>query len=123
MAAVPGFARQTQYRTAFRAAGVVLLVVGLSVFVWGIRSFMGAEDMPSGLSVVAFLGGFLVAAFGVMCLQAGFVGAGARYAAGETMPVVKDSLDYLKAGPFCSKCGVRNDADAKFCDSCGATLS
>ena len=49
--------------------------------------------------------------------------AGARYAAGETMPVVKDSLDYLKAGPFCSTCGVRNDADAKFCDSCGATLS
>jgi zinc ribbon protein len=26
-------------------------------------------------------------------------------------------------GPFCSKCGVRNDADASYCDSCGAALA
>jgi hypothetical protein len=25
-------------------------------------------------------------------------------------------------GPFCSTCGVRNDGDATFCDSCGAAL-
>lgn len=122
MAVTPGFARQAQYRTAFRVLGVVLAIAGLAVFVWGIKSFMGATDMPSSLSVVAFLGGFLVFGIGLMCLQIGFVGAAARYGAGETMPVVKDSLDYLKSGPFCSKCGERNDADAKFCDSCGATL-
>ena len=69
-----------------------------------------------------------------MLLQWGFLGAAARYGAGETMPVVKDSATYLSdgegilgvgrtAGPFCSKCGVRNDADAKFCDSCGGALA
>ena len=65
-----------------------------------------------------------------------------RFVAGETMPVVKDSASYLTdgegvlgvgrtvddgdqaaTGPFCSKCGVRNDPDAKFCDSCGAPLA
>jgi len=61
------------------------------------------------------------------------LGAAARCGGGETMPVVKDSAAYLSdgegilgvgrtAGPYCSKCGVRNDADARFCDSCGSAL-
>jgi hypothetical protein len=129
----PGFARQAQYRTLFRVLGVVLLVGGAVTCVWGFASFMGSDDFPGASTVVAFMGGFLVAAIGLMFLQWGFMGAAARYGAGETMPVVKDSATYLSdgegilgvgrtAGPFCSTCGVRNDADAKFCDSCGAAL-
>ena len=76
------------------------------------------------------------------CLQAGFLGAASRYVAGETTPVIKDSAAYLTdgegilgvgrtvddaqepaTGPFCSTCGTRNDADARFCDSCGAALA
>jgi hypothetical protein len=82
-----------------------------------------------------------VMAVGAWLLQAGFFGAAARYAAGETMPVVRDSASYLtngegifgigrdaaaatpETGPFCSRCGVRNDVDARFCDACGNSLS
>ena len=134
MTATPGFARQTQYRNLFRVLGVVLLVVGAVTCVWGFTSFLGAEDFPGASTVVAFMGGFLVAAVGLMFLQWGFLGAAARYGAGETMPVVKDSAEYLSdgegvlgigrsAGPFCSRCGARNDGDARFCDSCGSQLA
>jgi hypothetical protein len=66
-------------------------------------------------------------AVGGWLLQAGFGGAAARFAAGELAPVAKDSLDYVtdseKTGPFCSKCGVRNDTGARFCDACGTALA
>ncbi len=133
MATTPGFARQTQYRTTFRVLGVVVLVIGIVTFVYGIASVFGSEDVPGGFQIVCFIGGLLIIGVGMMFLQWGFLGAAARYGAGETMPVVKDSATYLSdgegilgvgtTGPFCSKCGVRNDADAKFCDSCGGALA
>lgn len=126
MAATPGFARQAQYRTTFRVLGAVVLVVGIVTFGYGITSVFGSEDVPGGGQIAAFIGGLLIVGVGLMLLQWGLVGAAARYGAGEAMPVVKDSLDYLgddrAAGPFCSRCGVRNDADARFCDSCGNAL-
>ena len=145
MSTNPGFAGQARYRTAFRAVGAVVLVAGIAIFVYGVTSVFGS-DMPSGLQIVCFIGGLLVVGVGMMCLQAGFLGAAARYGAGETMPVVRDSASYLTdgegllgvgrtvddrpvastassaSGPYCSKCGVRNDGDAKFCDSCGSAL-
>jgi zinc-ribbon domain len=66
--------------------------------------------------------------------------AGARYAAGEYGPVVKDTAEYLTdgrglrhlgvrdgaapaAGPHCRSCGTRNDPDARYCDSCGTAMA
>ncbi len=119
-----------------------MLVAGIAIFVYGVTSVFGS-DMPSGLQIVCFIGGLLVVGVGMMCLQAGFLGAAARYSAGETMPVVRDSASYLTdgegllgvgrtvddrpapstaTGPYCRQCGVRNDGDAKFCDSCGSAL-
>jgi uncharacterized membrane protein YhdT len=129
----PGFARQGQYRTTFRVLGTLLLVTGIITFGYGIVSVFGSEDVPGGFQIVCFMGGLLVIGLGLMLLQWGFLGAAARYGAGETMPVVKDSAEYLSngegllgigrtSGPFCSACGVRNDAEAKFCDSCGNAL-
>ncbi len=134
MTASPGLARQAQYRTTFRVLGAVVLVVGIVTFGYGIRSVFGSEDAPSGAQIAAFMGGLLVVGVGLMLLQWGFVGAAARYGAGETMPVVKDSAAYLSdgegilgvgrtAGPYCSRCGVRNDGAARFCDSCGTALA
>src|SRR4051812_37497452 len=98
MTALPGFARQAQYRWLFRVLGAVLLIGGAATCIWGFTSFMGAEEFPGASTVVAFMGGFLVAAIGVMCLQAGFMGVATRYGAGETMPVVRDSAAYLTDG-------------------------
>lgn len=142
----PGFTDQARKRTTLRVVGAVLLAVGLVVAVMGVRQFlasmdaMDVDDNSGAYAVVkAAVGGFL-AVFGIGALNAGFLGASARYTAGETMPVVKDSAAYLTdgqgvagigrtaddraaaTGPYCRQCGVRNDAEARFCDSCGASL-
>lgn len=148
MSTNPGFARQSRYRNAFRALGGVLLVVGILVLGYGIWSVFGSADFPpAGWKIVCFIGGLPMIGIGMMLLQAGFLGAAARYGARETMPVVRDSASYLSdgqgilgvgrtvddgavsssasggSGPYCRACGVRNDADARFCDGCGASLA
>jgi hypothetical protein len=131
-------------------AGVILLVAGLVFLALGLQSFFSAfgnDDPDAGFPSrfwMVFVGVLLIAPAG-WCLQAGFLGAAARYAAGEPMPTVKDSAAYLTdgegvlgigrtvddeqqpqraaTGPFCSTCGTRNDADASYCDACGAALA
>lgn len=144
----PGLRGQAGLRNVFRVVGVLLLIVGVIFLVLGLLDFFSAfgnEDPDAGFPSrfwMVFVGVLLIAPAG-WCLQAGFMGAAARYAAGETMPTVKDSAAYLSdgegvlgigrtvddqqpraaAGPFCSKCGTRNDSDASYCDSCGAGLA
>ncbi|MDN4159876.1 DUF7577 domain-containing protein [Nocardioides abyssi] len=144
----PGLRNQAGARTFFRVAGCVLVPLGLAVCAYGFISFVRYDgwDGPPASSIICFLGGFLVFAVGGMFLNLGFGGVAARYGAGETMPVVRDSASYLSdgrgimgvgrtvddgshareataAGPYCRSCGVRNDADARFCDSCGGSLA
>ena len=83
---------------------------------------------------------------GTMLLKLGYMGAVARYIAGETAPVAGDTINYLAdethgsmrkiAGAIgeglrgtaavatvaCPACGHGNDADARFCDQCGAKM-
>jgi hypothetical protein len=142
----PGLRGQRGARTAFRVIGAVLLVVALVMLGLGLQSFFAgfsneATGFPSRFWM-AFVGVLLLGPAG-WCLQAGFVGAASRYVAGETTPVIKDSAAYLTdgqgilgvgrtvddaaparaTGTYCSKCGTRNDADASFCDRCGAALA
>ncbi|KQW42545.1 hypothetical protein ASC77_22995 [Nocardioides sp. Root1257] len=137
MTSTPGFERNKTQRTVLRVLGVVLLLAGAYLLVTGGMAFAddaSSSDVDGGFGPILRLGaGGFLAVFGLGALNAGFLGAQARYAAGETMPVVKDSAAYLSdgegilgvgrtAGPFCSRCGVRNDGDATFCDSCGTAL-
>ncbi|MGI8521869.1 MAG: zinc ribbon domain-containing protein [Nocardioides sp.] len=138
----PGLRGQTGVRTALRIGGVVLLAVALTFLVVGLADFFGSMDSFEGPHRfwMVFVG-ILLLGPAAWCLQAGFLGTAARFTAGETMPVVKDAAAYLSdgkgvfgvgrtdddhadalTGPFCSKCGVRNDDGARFCDSCGAAL-
>lgn len=138
-----GLAGQAGARTFFRVAGVVLVPVGIAVLVYGIVNVFGHDGYgsPPARYIVAFLGGLPITGVGLMCLNVGFLGAIARYGAGETMPVVKDSASYLSdgqgvlgvgrivddepaasTGPYCRSCGTRNDDDARHCDGCGAAL-
>ena len=142
----PGLPRQPAVRTFFRAVGALVVGLGVVVFLWGLLNVFGDSgfDPPAGVHIAAFIGGLPLIGIGLMCLQAGFLGAAARYGAGETMPVVKDSAAYLTdgegllgvgrtvddpvtqragTGPFCHACGRRNDEDARFCDGCGTSLS
>lgn len=143
----PGLAGQDALRTTFRVIGPLLLVVALALGGVALADFfrafgsteLGAQPTKFWMFFVALplfaVGGWLT--------QAGYLGAAARYTAGETMPVVKDSAAYLTdgegvlgvgrtvddagtataTGPFCRSCGVRNDPDARFCDGCGTSLA
>lgn len=144
----PGLRGQAGVRTVFRALGLVLAPLGVVLVALGFYRFVTFD--PSGWDAgppdgfLMFAAGSLVAVVGFALLNAGFMGAAARYGAGETMPVVKDSAAYLSdgegvlgvgrtvddrpattatTGPFCRSCGVRNDEDAKFCDGCGASVA
>lgn len=137
----PGLARQEQVRTTARVLGPVLLLVAFALVATAFVDFFASMDSfeePDRFWMffvavpVLFVGGVLT--------QAGYVGTASRYVAGETMPVVKDSATYLSdgrgiagvgrteeaaaaTGPYCRQCGTRNDAEARFCDSCGQSLA
>lgn len=142
----PGLRQQAGVRNVFRVLGLVLTPVGVILVALGFYRFVtfnpsiGQSEGPDGFFL--FIGGGILAVVGFGLLNAGFMGAAARYGAGETMPVVKDSAAYLSdgegvvgvgrtvddaptttAGPFCRSCGVRNDPDARFCDGCGNALA
>jgi hypothetical protein len=135
----PGLRNQSSVRTSFRIVGPILAIVGLVVCVSGFVKFVQQGDSFSDASPLPamgmFLGGFVVFALGANLTRLGFLGVGLRYAAGEVAPVAKDGLAYLTdgkglgnlgmaaVGPFCRRCGTRNDASARFCDSCGDALA
>jgi hypothetical protein len=130
----PGIRGQRGARIVFRVVGLVLLVAALGLLAVGLQNFFATKDSFDGPDKfwMVFVGVLMLAPAG-WCLQAGFVGAASRYVAGETTPVVKDSAAYLTVDdatrqeaatrPYCSTCGTRNDADASFCDRCGAALA
>lgn len=145
----PGLRSQSGTRTVLRALGLLMAPVGVLLVVVGFARFAGlggaewsGDGAPPGF--LMFAGGGFVAVIGFALLNAGFMGVAARYGAGETMPVVKDSAAYLTdghgvlgvgrtvddspgaaavTGPFCRSCGTRNDSDATYCDGCGQRLA
>lgn len=139
-----GLRDQSGARTSFRAVGGVLLMAAVYFLVSGLVDFfhsMSSDSMDGPHKFWMLFVGIVLLGPAGWCLQAGFLGTASRYVAGETMPVVKDSASYLtdgrgisgigktdddatpSSGPFCSRCGTRNDEQAKFCDSCGAPLA
>ncbi|MGV3562057.1 MAG: zinc ribbon domain-containing protein [Nocardioides sp.] len=137
-------------RTVLLVVGSLLLVGGAVIAYLGGRDFFAAANMesmdPQFGSFFTMAGGAFMVIFGIGMLNAGTLGAQSRYVAGETMPTVKKSAEYLSdgqgimgvgrtvddgaaagtqraSGPFCRACGTRNDEDARFCDGCGASMA
>ena len=129
--------RQASKQTVFRVLGVLILVVALGFLVVAGMDFFGATSSdelgaePTRLWM--FFVGIPLLFVGGVFLQLGFAGAGAKYMAGEHVPVLKESMDQLGfqgnapsssgTGPHCRSCGRQNDADARFCSSCGSSMS
>ena len=123
----PGLAHQAGVRTFARVAAVVLLVLGAVLLYRGGSQFADAMDDPmdtSGFGPILLVaaGGFCVV-LAFAAANVGWMRAGTSYVAGETVPVIRESLDHLAAGPYCRQCGTRNDDRATFCDSCGQSLA
>jgi hypothetical protein len=142
----PGLREQTTLRTILRVVGVIVLVVALVLLGLGLADFFSSMSSDGEFPTrfwMAFVG-ILLLGPALWCLRAGFLGVGLRYVAGEASPVLKDSASYLsdgagilgvgrtvddappeasETGPFCSRCGTRNDTGASFCDHCGSALA
>ncbi len=137
-------------RQVLRIAGPLAAGVGVLLMAIGVGSFFLSfgGGGPPRFFWCAFLGMPILFVGAVMCMF-GFIGALARFQAGEVAPVGKDTFNYLAEGTKggvqtlatavgagltkgmagtdgaapCPKCGHSNNADAKFCDECGASIS
>ena len=130
----PGLRGQSTARSVFRVVGFVLLAVALYFIVTALREFFTLQDFEEPTKFWMLFVGLPLLAVGAWCLQAGFMGVAARYAAGEGAPVLKDSAAYLtdcegvlgvgrtvddEPSKFCSSCGNPAGVAARFCESCG----
>jgi len=88
--------RQSSVRTFLCVAGPAIAAVGLIFLIVGLGSFFAAfgGDGPPRYFWCAFVGMPLLFVGGVMC-QFGYLGAVARYVAGESAPVAKDFVNYM----------------------------
>ncbi|VAX40799.1 hypothetical protein MNBD_PLANCTO03-2155 [hydrothermal vent metagenome] len=133
----------TRLRMVFRIVGPLALVSGLVciaiAFVDFFRVF-GNNARPE-LFWMFFLG-LPILFVGSVLTIAGYMGSLSRYAAREQAPVAADTFNYVAgevsegvqgiasslqeglhgSGVGCASCGEPNDAEARFCDSCGTPL-
>lgn len=137
-------------RTFFRLAGPALIIVGGFFLLVGVVDFFSVFNRGGGMPTkfwMCFVGMPLLAA-GIFLTKIGFMGAAARYVAGEIAPVGKDTINYMARGTKeavrdmtgaiaeglrgeadasevrvrCHKCNAENEGDARFCDACGTAI-
>jgi hypothetical protein len=90
---------QDTVRSGLRVGGGIIAGIGLILTIAGIADFFSSaksQSMPTHFWM-AFIGLPMIG-IGTAMLKGGFVGAGTRYIAGEVMPTVKDSLEYVGVG-------------------------
>jgi len=132
----PRFRNQAGMRTVFRVVGVLSMGAAVVLIGMALADFfatMSSDSMDAPSRFWMFFLAVPLFFIGAVCLNAGFGGAGFRYAAGETAPVLKDSVRYvLDDAPAtssgqpafrpCPSCGAATSSGARFCASCGATV-
>lgn len=138
-------------RGILRVAGMTCLGLGILFAIVGLASFFSTFSHGGGMPHYfwCLFAGLPLVWLGAVLSGAGFAGAAARYLAGESAPVAKDTLNYMAdetkegvkavagaaaegivaglhaAKPLpvlCRQCNQPNEGDAKFCKGCGATL-
>jgi len=96
---------QEEQRAFLRLLGATLLLFGLFLTAIAMHSLFTSDfDNSPDRFWMGFLGLPLIFIGGAM-LQAGYMGAVTRYAAGEVAPVAKDTINYLAEG---TQPGVKN---------------
>ncbi|MBT7167155.1 MAG: zinc-ribbon domain-containing protein [Victivallales bacterium] len=138
-------------RAVLRVVGPCMVAIGLIFVAIGLVSFFSAfgGGGPPKYFWCAFIGLPMTALGGTVCMFA-FMGAVGRYGAAETAPVAKDTINYMADGTKgamrtmatamgeglrsgmnaadagvqrCPSCGESNEANAKFCKSCGVPMA
>lgn len=133
-------------RKFLRTLGPISAGIGLLFMVIGFGSFFSSFGSfePPRYFWCAFVGIPLLFVGIAMCMY-GFLGSFARYISAEAAPVQKDTFNYLAEGTkegvktiasaigqglstgktvgTCKQCNHSNDADARFCKNCGASVA
>jgi len=142
---------QSVIRNRLRTIGPILIGIGVLLMLIGLASFFSSfgSGEPPRYFWCCFLGAPILFA-GIVLSSFGFMGAIARYQAGEAMPVAAEAFNYaanetkdgvktiaqavgegisVAAGNIgrdvmvrCHKCHHENSSSAKFCEECGAAL-
>ena len=123
--------RHRENRDLLRKLGVGLTLVGGTFTAIGVGSFLGA--FRGGGSIDYFWCAFVglpMLSGGVALLRMGYLGAITRYVADEAGDGVRSVARSVAAGlresaggaRRCGACDHPNDADARFCDQCGARV-
>ena len=140
-----------EIRRIARIVGPIMVVVGVIFLAIGMISFFSSFGSfePPRYFWCCFVGMPLIA-LGASLTQFAFLGSIARYIAGETAPVQKDTFNYVAQGirpgvkdlvqavreglteespeepvgdkKFCSNCGQAATLQANFCSGCGQKL-
>ena len=126
----PGYADQSTKRMVARAIGVVCMGIALVLIALAIADMVSAFNSDDfGAQPTRFWMFFAALPFfiaGGIGLNAGFMGAGVRYAAGEVAPTARSTMGYLgvaEKAVSCPSCGGHNEAGSSFCDDCGKPLT
>ncbi|MDD4532364.1 MAG: zinc-ribbon domain-containing protein [Bacilli bacterium] len=131
--------KYSTFAKIMRFLGIIILVAGIVLIVRGLM------DLQS--SFISLFIGIPITFVGGVFISFGFMKKFNQYTASQTAPVKKDVTNYMLDGTReelgettrtifdsvndhresnktkrCPKCGELNDADAKFCDNCGASL-
>jgi len=126
-----GYRYQSQLRWTFRILGLGALSAAITMIIRFVRQMSATSFDAPEPNVLLMFGGIGLLFVALVFLNFGFGGAAARYAAGEGLPIVKDGLADLGIAldtpppdgtKSCPTCNMSNDADARFCDSCGAAF-
>lgn len=111
-------------RIALRIIGFITLAIGLSLMIIAEVNFFNGN---MSLFFMNFIGAPFVF-IGAVCLMYGFMRTVSGYVAGETTPVISESVNYIYDGikksykKVCSNCKELNDDSAHFCKKCGTSL-
>lgn len=124
-------------------AGAVLLLIGGSEFLMAFVRFGEGRD-PSMGRMILMLPGLLLFGVGGQMAMVGWMGALSKYAVREQAPAAAEGINRVGvaaspgiraaagaigaglrdgAGASCPACGSAQDADASFCDDCGARMA
>ncbi len=111
-------------RIALRIIGFITLAIGFSLMIIAEVNFFNGN---MSLFFMNFIGAPFVF-IGAVCLMYGFMRTVSGYVAGETTPVISESVNYIYDGiknsdkKVCSNCKELNDDSSHFCKKCGTSL-
>jgi len=128
----------SKYKTVMRILGILLIILGAIIGIYGFTSFGTGGFEGSRSSGLLFVFGFGLIGVGLVLLFASLVRPIGKYYATELTPAMKISGEAvgegLKESGFgksetkevikvkCPHCGYLNSEDAEFCSKCGKKI-